>query len=126
MRQREEEIELLDLSVMVVTFQAGPLVEAYVHQTGLQWPVLIDPTLSLYQTYGMGHGRWLDIWGPATMWIYFKLMARGRRPHGPAGDINQLGGDVLVDPAGTFYRFSMAHSLLHRARVNGNGKGENQ
>lgn len=27
--------------------------------------------------------------------------------------------DTLVDPAGTFYRFSMAHSLLHRARVNG-------
>ncbi len=28
--------------------------------------------------------------------------------------------DTLVDPAGTFYRFSMAHSLLRRARVNGN------
>jgi F420-non-reducing hydrogenase small subunit len=26
---------------------------------------------------------------------------------------------TLVDPAGTFYRFSMAHSLLQRARVNG-------
>ena len=24
--------------------------------------------------------------------------------------------DTLVDPAGTFYRFSMAHSILHRAR----------
>ncbi len=27
--------------------------------------------------------------------------------------------DTLVDPAGTFYRFSMAHSLLRRARANG-------
>ena len=34
--------------------------------------------------------------------------------------------DTLADPAGTFYRFSMAHSLLHRARVNGNGKGDVQ
>jgi F420-non-reducing hydrogenase small subunit len=25
--------------------------------------------------------------------------------------------DTLVDPAGTFYRFSMAHSILHRART---------
>ena len=35
---------------------------------------------------------------------------------------------TIADPAGTFYRFSMAHSLLHRARVNGNGekKGEIQ
>ena len=25
--------------------------------------------------------------------------------------------DTLVDPSGTFYRFSMAHSLLHRVRT---------
>ena len=31
--------------------------------------------------------------------------------------------DTIPDPAGTFYRFSMAHSLLRRAKVNGNGKG---
>jgi F420-non-reducing hydrogenase small subunit len=29
--------------------------------------------------------------------------------------------DSIVDPAGTFYRFSMAHSILRRARVAGNG-----
>ena len=33
--------------------------------------------------------------------------------------------DTIPDPAGTFYRFSMAHSLLKRAKVNGsNGKGD--
>lgn len=33
--------------------------------------------------------------------------------------------DTLADPAGTFYRFSMAHSLLKRVRANGNGaKGD--
>ncbi len=30
--------------------------------------------------------------------------------------------DTLADPSGTFYRFSMAHSLLRRVKVNGNGK----
>ena len=29
--------------------------------------------------------------------------------------------ETIVDPAGTFYRFSMAHSLLRRAKVNGGG-----
>jgi F420-non-reducing hydrogenase small subunit len=29
--------------------------------------------------------------------------------------------DTIADPAGTFYRFSMAHSLLKRVRSNGNG-----
>lgn len=32
--------------------------------------------------------------------------------------------DTIADPAGTFYRFSMAHSMLRRVRINGNGKGE--
>jgi F420-non-reducing hydrogenase small subunit len=31
--------------------------------------------------------------------------------------------DTIADPAGTFYRFSMSHSLLRRAKINGNGKG---
>lgn len=31
--------------------------------------------------------------------------------------------DTIADPAGTFYRFSMAHSILRRTRVNGNGGG---
>jgi F420-non-reducing hydrogenase small subunit len=31
--------------------------------------------------------------------------------------------NTIADPAGTFYRFSMSHSLLRRANVNGNGKG---
>lgn len=34
--------------------------------------------------------------------------------------------DTIADPAGTFYRFSMAHSMLRRVRVNGNGKGETE
>ncbi len=34
--------------------------------------------------------------------------------------------DTLVDPAGTFYRFSMARSLLQRARVSGNGTGKGE
>ncbi|MCP4166672.1 MAG: hypothetical protein GY759_12375 [Chloroflexi bacterium] len=32
--------------------------------------------------------------------------------------------DTLVDPVGTFYRFSMAHSLLRRADVNGSNGHE--
>lgn len=30
--------------------------------------------------------------------------------------------DTIPDPAGTFYRFSMAHSLLRRAKTNGKGE----
>ncbi len=32
----------LDVQVVVVTFQSGPLVEAYARETRLAWPILID------------------------------------------------------------------------------------
>ena len=88
------------MKVAVVAFQAGPLVEAYVRETDLTWPILVDDGLSLYQAYGMERGTWWNIWGPASVRVYLKLMARGRWPKRPAGDVSQLGGDVLIDPAG--------------------------
>ena len=88
------------MKVAVVTFQAGPLVEAYVRETGLRWPILVDDGLSLYHAYGMEHGTWWYLWGPPSIWVYLKLMARGRWPKLPAGDVSQLGGDVLIDPTG--------------------------
>lgn len=101
MRQREEEIEALGVKVLVVTFQGSPLAAAYVRETGLEWPILVDESLTLYYAYGMERGGWWDIYGPASWWIYLRLILRGRRPRAPAGDPNQLGGDVLIDPGGT-------------------------
>jgi hypothetical protein len=100
LRQREEEVDRLGLKVVVVTFEAGPLAIAYVEQTGLDWPVLVDEDRSLYEAYGMMRASFWDIWGPRTWWAYLKLMIRGRRPRAPAADAYQRGGDVLVDPDG--------------------------
>ena len=100
LRQHEEQIEQLGLKVLVVTFQAQWLAEAYVGETELRWPLLVDETRELYTAYGMARGRWRDILGPAAWWAYAKLIARGRRPKSATGDVRQLGGDVLIDPAG--------------------------
>ncbi len=88
------------MDVVVVTFQAGPIDLAYVRQTGLTWPLLIDADRSLYTAYSMEQGRWWNLVGPATMWAYGKLMLRGRWPRLSSGDPKQLGGDVLIDPQG--------------------------
>ncbi len=100
MREREEELKALGVQVAVVTFQGGFLVDAYVRETELRWPILLDESLELYRSYGMERGRWQDIWGPASWWIYLKLLARGRRLRRPAADVYQLGGDILIDPDG--------------------------
>jgi hypothetical protein len=100
LRQQEQELQTLNIDVAVVTFQSSPIAENYVRETKLSWPILIDESLKLYSAYGMHHGRVWDVWGPATIGVYFKLMFKGQMPRKPAGDVNQLGGDILIDPEG--------------------------
>jgi hypothetical protein len=100
LRRREDEAKRLGLKIVVVTFEARERAEAYAREVGLGWPLLIDRRRVLYGAYGMGRGRWSAIWGPATWWAYARLIARGHRPRRPTGDVHQLGGDVVVDPAG--------------------------
>lgn len=98
MRQRESEFAGLGLRIVVVTFEARERAEEYVREVGLAWPLLIDRQRVLYGAYGMARGRRWAIWGPATWWAYARLIGRGHRLRRPTGDVNQLGGDVLVDP----------------------------
>jgi hypothetical protein len=101
LRQHRNELERLALQVVVVTFEARELAEAYVRETGLPWPLLSDRRRALYSAYGMGRGRWFAVWGPASLWAYARLIARGLRPKRPTADVRQLGGDIVVDPEGT-------------------------
>jgi hypothetical protein len=48
----------------------------------------------------MHRGHLWNIWGLRAWWAYAKALARGRLPRYSGADMRQLGGDVLVDPAG--------------------------
>lgn len=100
MREVEIELDELNVKVAVVTFEAGPLAQAYVDDTDLQWPLLVDETRALYQGYGMDHGTWWNVYGLRVWWVYFKLFAKGRKLKVRRSDYSQLGGDVLIDPEG--------------------------
>lgn len=100
LQQHEKEFESLDVKVVVVTFEIEALARAYLEDMKLSWPLLVDLSREIYQAYGMERGKWWNIYSPATLWMYFKLMIRGRKPQRATGDPNQLGGDVLIDPDG--------------------------
>jgi hypothetical protein len=100
LQQNETEFKRRDVKVVVVTFEAGFLARAYIEDTGLSWPLLIDTNREIYKAYGMLEAGFLDIWGPGTLWAYLKEFAHGRLPVKSEGDISQRGGDVLVDPGG--------------------------
>jgi hypothetical protein len=100
LRQYDQQFLELGAKVCVVTFDAGPLAMAYLQETQLKWPLLVDNERSLYKAYGMERGTIWNIYGPASVWGYLKLLRRGRRLKLPGSDVHQLGGDVLIDPDG--------------------------
>ena len=93
-------LDTLGLSICVVTFDKELLAQEYALQTQTCWPLLIDTDRSLYRAYGMDRGSAWQIYGPQAIWIYLKLLARGRRLQPSGSDYHQLGGDVLIDPSG--------------------------
>ena len=100
MRQVEQQLKRLGVDVAVVTFEAGFLAKSYVQETGLEWPLLVDQTRDLYRAYDMLEAGFWDVWGPSTMWAYLKAILGGAKLQSSEGDMNQRGGDVLVDPGG--------------------------
>lgn len=66
------------------------------------YPVLVDRDRRAYQRWGLGRGSVLAIWGDPRVWVrYAGELARGVRLRRPGTDTLQLGGDFVVDPAGT-------------------------
>ena len=60
----------------------------------------LDLDKTLYHHYGMFSAGFWDIWGPSTWIAYLKLLARGQKLRKSEGDLEQRGGDVLIDPDG--------------------------
>lgn len=76
------------------------MAQAYVRETELRWPLLVDRERTLYGAYGMLKASWLDVWGPKTWVAYGRALLGGRRLEQAGEDVYQRGGDVLVDPEG--------------------------
>lgn len=117
LQQRKVEIDQLELRVLVVTFETPQRAAIYVEETDLPWPVLIDEPRSLYRTFGMASGSFWQIWGPQNWGAYIRVIARGRLPKRPRNDVNQLGGDVLIDPEGTVRVHHVSRSPTDRPSI---------
>jgi hypothetical protein len=100
LRQWESELQRRGIDVVVVTFEEPWRAAAYVEQSRLPWPLLLDEERKLFHAYGMGRGRTLDVMGWDACIMSLGLLLRGRRLRWPTGDVFQLGGDVLIDPDG--------------------------
>jgi hypothetical protein len=96
--------------ILLVSFESLERIQWYLEGADFQWPVLSDPARELYKAYSMERASFARAWlSPRTLSYYARAMLRGQRPHKPAADSLQLGGDVLVDRAGIV-------RLIHRSR----------
>ena len=100
LQQQTEALKQHDLHPYLISFDSPGLAKRYREQTQLSWPILLDPERSQYQAYLMQRSHWLNIIRPSSIAKYLWLLFRGRRLQESGSDYLQLGGDVLIDPAG--------------------------
>jgi hypothetical protein len=90
-----------DVTVLAITPGTPEALRRLRADRGLKVRLIADPSWSLHQALGFARGQWRTIWlSPRTIVAYLRLLGRGRRPHRPAQDVFQLGGDVVLDARG--------------------------
>ena len=100
-----------------MTFDGDVLAKAYVQHMKLPWPLLEDAKRELYRAYGMTRGSWWQIYSPASILDYLRLIFTGRLPGKPGKDWRQLGGDVLIDPSGIVRFHHVSQTPHDRPRI---------
>jgi peroxiredoxin len=105
------EFERRGIVIVVVSFAEPSKLVRYQEQH--QWPfaILADPERKAYHTFNLERLSWLQVFSPATLMRYFKLLREGmRRKDYGKDDIYQSGGDFLLDRAGNIL---FAHRNQH-------------
>jgi hypothetical protein len=98
-RQR---IDRLGTAIFVAFDRPERLRESLLRGLEVPYPVLVDRERHAYSAWGLGRGSFLEVWGDPHVWLrYASELAHGARLRRPGTDTLQLGGDFVVDPAGT-------------------------
>jgi peroxiredoxin len=99
-RRQRAEIEALGARLWIVSFGLPAAVRRWRREHAPDTPTLLDPRRDLYRAYGLQRSRRRSL-GPRVLVAYVRLILTGRRPARGGDDWTQLGGDFVVDAAGT-------------------------
>jgi peroxiredoxin len=106
----KDRFEARGVSIVVISF-AEPLRLAQ-YQEYHQWPfvILADPKRTAYNAFALNRLSWLQVFSPATLKLYWRLLREGKkREDYGKDDIYQGGGDFLIDRDGNLL-------FAHRSR----------
>lgn len=84
-----------------MSFEPPARASAYARAHRLPFRFLSDPERRLYGALASRRGRPAEVWSRSTLWAYLVALLHGKLPALPRGDLAQMGGDFVLDPAGT-------------------------
>jgi peroxiredoxin len=97
----KSEFDRRGIAIAVVSFAEPARLVLY--QEHHKWPftMLADPHRVTYQEFALQRLSWLEVFSPATLKMYWKLLRQGmKRAAYGKDDIYQSGGDFLLDRQG--------------------------
>lgn len=101
---RRQELESLGCGVVVVGQNKDVLQAEEWNTSGSFYCDFIhfcDPDKVFYKAYGFDRSL-AGVWGPVSLDFYVAEQMSGRELHPSKGqDVNQMGGDILIDSTGT-------------------------
>jgi peroxiredoxin len=100
-RQQQADFDRRGVKIAVISFAEPSKLVRY--QERHRWPfiMLADPQRLAYQAFALKRLSWFQVFSPAALMLYWKLLRGGMKPERYDGeDIYQSGGDFLIDRKG--------------------------
>jgi len=98
--QQHKKLERLNIAILPISFEATDKVALPADGENPPTYFYIDTKRTLYHYFGMFSAGFWDIWGLQSWIAYLKLLLKGQKLQRSDGDVNQRGGNVIVDPEG--------------------------
>lgn len=93
------EFQAAKTNVVTISFGTAYWAQLWLQETQSPFPLLLDPGREAYRAYHLQSSRWRAYSLP-NLWYYAKAILRGRKLLGKRGDVDQLGGDFIIDSDG--------------------------
>ena len=118
MIQAKEEIAQAGAGVILVAFSDPELMTSkMMRDLDLPFLLLVDRAREAYARWGLGQYSWRAFLKPRLYWALFKTILGGQRSLGTSPNYKQLGGDFVVDRAGTLVFANRMRGWHDRAHV---------
>lgn len=91
-------------SIVAISFGKPDWAQIWLKAVAAPFPIWLDAERRAYRAYGLEKSMFRS-WGLNNLRYYARALLAGQKLQGYQGDVNQLGGNVIVDRQG-IVRFS--------------------